>query len=88
MTGDLMEQGTENYLRDVIQLLMESAREAKSRRDAFRTSGDREQAAFEQGRALAYYEVISTMLNELESFGIPRHAVGVPATFDADRDLL
>jgi hypothetical protein len=81
-------QPTENYLRDVLQLLMESAREAKSRRDAFRNSGDREQAAFEQGRALAYYEVISTMLNELEGFGIPRHVVGVPASFDPDRELV
>jgi hypothetical protein len=88
MTEDLMQQSTENYLRDVIQLLMEKAREAKARRDAFRTSGDRGQATFEQGRALAYYEVISTMLNELESFGIPRHAVGVPAAFDPDRELL
>lgn len=87
MTEGLM-QSTDNYLRDVIQLLTERAREAKARRDSLRASGDREQAAFEQGRALAYYEVVSTLLNELESFGIPRHAVGVPATFDADRELL
>jgi hypothetical protein len=79
---------TENYLRDVFQLLLERAREAKSRRDSIRTSGDREQTAFEQGHALAYYEVVSTIMNELETFGIPKHVVGVPATFDADRELL
>jgi len=81
-------QTAENYLRDVVQLLLERAREAKSRRDSSRASGDGEQTAFEQGRALAYYEVVSTLLNELETFGISRDAVGVPATFDADRELL
>ena len=78
----------DHYLRDVIQMLMENAREAKSRRDSSRTSGDREKAAFEEGRAVAYYEVVSMVLNQLDVFGIPRNTLGVPATFNADRELL
>lgn len=79
---------TENYLRDIMQLLLESARDAKARRDSSRSSDDRQQAAFEDGRAMAYYEVVSTMLEQLKAFRIPRRSVGVPEAFDPDRDLL
>lgn len=79
---------TENYLRDIMHLLLESARQAKARRDSSGNSGDPQQAAFEDGRAVAYYEVVSTMLEQLNAFRIPRSSIGVPETFDPDRDLL
>jgi hypothetical protein len=78
----------ENYLRDVVLLLIERGKEAKSQRDTLASSADKEQAAFENGRATAYYEVVSTMLGQLASFGLTRTALGLPEGFDPDRELL
>lgn len=50
----------QHYVSDLSKLLIESAREAKAARE--QASGlSRE---FQSGRAMAYYEVISTMLGQ------------------------
>lgn len=77
----------DNYLRDIIPLLIERGREAKAKRDAARRGGDGEQATFDGGRALGYYEVLSTMLNQLEVFGLSPASLGVPRDFNPDRDI-
>ena len=76
----------ENYLRDVIPMVLERAREAteKARRQgAADAAGE-----FIAGRREAYYEVVSTLLGQLDAFGIPRSSVGVPDEFDPERALL
>ena len=88
MNGEPWMGATDNYLREVIQLLMDRASEAKSRRDAARKSGDKLQAAFEEGRTNGYYEVVSTILGQLDTFGIARTSVGVSPRFDPAREIL
>jgi hypothetical protein len=75
----------QNYLRDVFSELLERAREAKTRA---RVAGEGEcTREFEQGRALGYYEVLSTMLHQLDAFGIAREGVGVATDLDIEREL-
>ena len=78
----------DHYVRDMVMLMIERGLEAKARRDAQARDADREQAAFESGRATAYYEVVSTMLGQLEVFGLTRLALHLPEEFDSDRELL
>ena len=68
------------YLRDVFFELLDRGREA--RREA--ESNDQ----FAGGRALAYYEVISHMVNQLEAFQIDRADVGLDKHFDPEEELL
>lgn len=72
-----------NYLLDVGRELRESAEEAK--RAAERANGD--DRLFAQGRAMAYYEVISLMHQQATSFGLPTAEVGLQG-IDPERDLL
>ncbi len=78
----------ENYLHDVLGHVLEKAREAKADHLATRTQDGQEEAQFEAGRAMAYYEVSSHLLDQLDAFGIARARVGVAADFDAERELL
>lgn len=57
-----------NYLRDLGFLLRERAEAARCR--AREAKGTPEES-FESGRALAYYEVVSLMANQAETFGLP-----------------
>ncbi len=77
----------QDYLHDVIQLLVEEALTAK-RSSKLKVEGvSSEERAFEEGRALAYYEVISTLINQAKAFGISPEIV--PALqFDPDKELL
>lgn len=79
---------SDDYLTDVIRLLLERARDATARRKTARASNDSRVAAFEEGRALGYYEVLSTMVGNLDAYRISRESVGVPPTLDLDRELL
>lgn len=79
-----MDEKHRNYLLDLGYLLHERAVEARQRREAAKGSAGE---AFETGRAFAYYEVISLMLSQAETFELPvedLHLEGV----DLDRDLL
>lgn len=77
---------TEGYLRDVIPLLIERGLEAKTRRDRAKAVNGNDHA-FEKGRALAYYEVVSTLIGQLSAFGIEPESVGLRKDFDPDREL-
>lgn len=77
---------TENYLRDVFPLLLERAREAKIQ--ATMNGLESQRNEFLAGRREAYYEVIATLLGQLDAFGIPRDLIGVPEYFDPEKELL
>jgi hypothetical protein len=79
-----MTDTAENYLYDVLPELINRAREARA--EARREGKD--QDGFEGGKALAYYEVVSYLVDELETFGIDRASVRIDPEFNADRDLL
>lgn len=68
------------YLRDVGLLLKERALEA---RDEQRGSPNE----FSNGRALAYYEVISLLVTQAQTFGLPLDDIQLH-DIDPDRDLL
>jgi hypothetical protein len=74
----------ENYLRDVLTEILASAREAKADCAAQKTQVGSDKAQFEVGRALAYYEVLSLLVGELEKFDISRREVGLDPAFDVD----
>jgi hypothetical protein len=73
-----------NYLLDLGHLLREKALEAKERQQQARRSEDE---AFESGRAMAYYEVMSLLVSQAESFQLPIEDLHLEG-LDPDRDLL
>jgi hypothetical protein len=76
----------QNLLRDVMPTLLERGRTAANRaRTAQHDSGGDQ---FELGRAHAYYEVLSTLQNQLNAFGITPKSVGLPEDLDLERELL
>jgi hypothetical protein len=83
-----MTDGTQLYLHDVLRELIQRARDAKARSQAAGSSASSSDAAFESGRALAYYEVVCHLVNQLDAFGIERKSVGVEPGLDVDRELL
>jgi len=73
-----------NYLFDPGYLLREEALRAKQAFQASKGTGDE---AFQSGRVMAYYEVLSLIVNQAQSFGVPiadLHLAGL----NLDRDLL
>lgn len=90
----MMEATVRNYLRDALQELIARARDAKVKAKTAaeeRTGANAVGAsdvAFEQGRAMAYYEVVSHLVGQLEGFGVDRVDVGLDPGYDVDRDLL
>jgi hypothetical protein len=76
-----MSDSTQDYLHDVLSELLERARDA-SREAAAARAND-----FAQGRAMAYFEVVDHMVNQLESFGIDRAVVGIDRNFSAMKEL-
>jgi len=83
-----MADGTQHYLHDVLRELLDRARDAKARARAAGPASTSSDAAFANGRALAYYEVVSYLINQLDAFQIERTSVGLDAGLDVDRDLL
>ena len=68
----------ENYLLDLIVLLKERAQDARASRDKLRVAAggarvtnDETKSAFEEGRAMGYYEVISLIWDQAHAFGLP-----------------
>jgi hypothetical protein len=68
------------YLSDLGQLLKERALEAKAERD-------RTNDAFQKGRAMAYYEVISLLRHQAGLFQIPLEDLKL-SEIDPDVDLI
>ena len=73
-----------NYLSDLILLLKEDAVEAKKERDAHQGLDGH---SYYEGKVLAYYEVISTMLLQAKAFGIDPEELNLGG-IDPERDLL
>ena len=73
-----------DYLFDLGYLLQELALQAK---EAHAAAKGTEDEAFQSGRSLAFYEVMSLLIRQAESFQLPikdLHLEGL----DPDRDLL
>ena len=73
---------------DVLQELLNNAREAKADYASKRTQSSESDSLFEAGRALAYYEAASLLVSQLDAFGIPRSDVGLSETLNIDAELL
>jgi hypothetical protein len=73
-----------HYLHDLGAELRDMALDAKRRAEAAAGTGD---ATFEQGRASAYYEVLSLMETQAKAFALPSEDLHFEG-FSADRDLL
>jgi hypothetical protein len=74
----------ENYLFDLAYQLRDKALQAKKAHAAAKGTEDE---AFQAGRSLAYYEVMSLLISQAESFQLPikdLHLEGL----NPDRDLL
>jgi hypothetical protein len=78
----------DQYIRDILHELLDKAREAKADYASKRTQSTEDDALFEAGRALGYYEAASLLVNQLEAFGIPRSEVGLPESLNLDAELL
>ena len=82
-----MKTPCDHYVRDVLFELIHRARAARETVRANKDSGDTARAEFEAGRAFAYYEVVSYMLQQLQSFELSRGRYDVPDTLDPDELL-
>ena len=79
-----MSDVAENYLYDLGMLLKRDALEARSRAKAAAGTPDHD---YESGRAFAYYEVISLMVQQAAVFELPPGTMGLD-DIDPDEDLL
>jgi hypothetical protein len=79
-----MSDAHRNYLFDLGHELKQDALDARRERDSAPESS--QERAFESGRLLAFYEVISTMRNRAEVFGIPLSDLRLD-DIEPDRDL-
>ncbi len=77
----------QTYLRDMLETMIERAKEARQSSITDKENRAKEQQAFEDGRAMAYYEVVSTLLNQAEVFALSRDVFPM-LDFDADKELL
>ena len=73
-----------NYLRDLGQFIKEAAFEAKHSADAAEKT---EAKAFQQGRRMAYYEVVSLMQEQAVAFRLSLASIGLDDV-DPDRQLI
>jgi hypothetical protein len=76
-----MTSTAENFILDLGALVKEGALKAVASSQA---SG---MDQFEAGRAIAWYEVVSLVLQQAAAFGMSPSQVGL-SEFDAERDLL
>lgn len=75
-----------NLLRDLCPALLQRGRQAgQDARALDKSDPDR---SFERGRAQAYYEVLSSIVGQLDAFGVEREAVGIPDSLDLEGELL
>lgn len=76
-----------NYLSEVLSVIIDRAKEARDRSKGTRTEGDMGRRLYAEGRALAYYEVVSTLIGQAEAFGVSKEDVP-ELDFDPERELL
>jgi hypothetical protein len=69
-----------HYLTDVVTLLLEEARAAKS-------DARRDNTEFARGRAFAHYAVVSLLCQQAKAFGIPPEDLGLTGV-DPEADFL
>jgi hypothetical protein len=69
-----MSSPSDNYLRDLGQLIKERARDAKGEKEAA-TGTDRYD--YELGRLMALHEVVSLMQQQAEAFGLELSALAL-----------
>ena len=79
-----MSDSHRNYLHDFGAELRDMALDAKRRAEA---AVGTDEATYEQGRASAYYEVLSLMETQAKTFALPSEDLHFEG-FSADRDLL
>jgi hypothetical protein len=75
----------ESFLGDVGGYIRERALEAKTERDALPL--DTPERQFQDGRVVAFNEVVSILQQTLDGFEIPRMAMNLDG-LDPDRDLV
>lgn len=71
------------YLLDLGRLLKEEAMQARQRAKG----APDEDKVFQEGRLLAYHEIVSLMQQQAIAFGLPLHSVGLQG-IDPDADLV
>jgi hypothetical protein len=72
-----------NYLHDLGQLVRKAGEQAKQET----ASATPEDKIFQQGRLMAYYEVLSLMQHQAEAFDLPLNDLALSG-LDPDRDLI
>lgn len=79
-----------NYLKDVIQEMLERGQRVAAEYRQARESDTSEprEIEFLAGQTQGYYEALSLLLSELDSFGIPRQEVGVDSALSLEKELL
>ena len=65
-----MDETLKNFLHDYLVFLWEGAQEAQAKWRHARAGGSAEDRAIQWGRALAYYEVLSTLKNDAQVWKI------------------
>lgn len=83
-----MTSPAEHYLREVLPVIVDRARNAKAELLAAKHRGDADGARFEAGRCTGYYQVLSTLVNQLDVFGLDYTKLGLPTGLDLDKELL
>ncbi|TGL63478.1 hypothetical protein [Leptospira sarikeiensis] len=77
----------QNYIDDILKLLIEKAKEAKADSQLKSENSSEQDLIFNSGRALAYYEVLSTMIGLAGIFGLSKEIMPT-ILFDPDKELL
>ena len=77
------ERACGHYLLDLGRLLKELALDAK--REAKPANGP--DKAFQNGKLLAYHEIVNLMQQQAKVFGLPPHSIGLE-DIDPETDLL
>ncbi len=83
-----MPNAADNYLRDLLPLLLERARQARADQSAAEHRGDADGAKFEAGRVTGYYQALTTLVNQLSVFGLDPGQFGLPDELNLEKELL
>lgn len=81
-----MKSDVENFFEDFLRLLIERAIEARDRRKGIGIDIS-EEKGYEEGRAQAYYQVLSNFINMAHTFDLTSESIP-GLNFDADKELL
>lgn len=75
-----MSESAMHFLRDTVELLVSKAREAKSEKDV-------SQSDYDIGKLMAFHDVISTLQQQANAFGLSSEEIGLDK-IDPDLELL